>query len=65
MKAAKRLLGVHRPLGVVQFLKRHATVKAERAGVDPALEAELKAHFAPDVEKLSALLGRDLSHWVK
>ncbi|QSQ26757.1 sulfotransferase [Pyxidicoccus parkwayensis] len=29
----------------------------------PALRQQLAAHFAPDVERLGALLGRDLSHW--
>ena len=63
--AAKRILGIHKPLGVVQFLKRHATRRAERAAVTPELEAELKAWFAPDVERLSGLLDRDLRGWTR
>lgn len=34
-----------------------------RPKLDPALRAELTAEFAPEVARLSELLGRDLSHW--
>ncbi len=34
-----------------------------RPQLDPALRAELRREFAPEVEKLSRLLGRDLTHW--
>ncbi len=35
----------------------------KRPELDPALRAELRREFAPEVERLSQLLGRDLSHW--
>lgn len=34
-----------------------------RPSLDLALEARLKREFAPEVEQLSKLLGRDLTHW--
>lgn len=34
-----------------------------RPPMDPNLKSELKQAFAPQVEQLSRLLGRDLSHW--
>jgi len=36
---------------------------AGRPVLEPELERELRAEFAPQVEELSALLGRDLTHW--
>ncbi len=33
--------------------------------MNPRLRAELQAYYAPDVDRLGRLLGRDLSHWVK
>jgi hypothetical protein len=34
-----------------------------RAPMDPELRRRLQAEFAPEVERLSALVGRDLHHW--
>jgi hypothetical protein len=34
-----------------------------RQVMDPALRAELKREFAPEVSALGELIGRDLSHW--
>lgn len=34
-----------------------------RASMDPALRRRLQAEFRPEVERLSELLGRDLTHW--
>jgi hypothetical protein len=36
---------------------------APRAPIDPALRARLRAEFAPEVRRLGALIGRDLSAW--
>jgi hypothetical protein len=38
---------------------------APRAAMDPALRRQLQAEFLPDVQCLSDLLGRDLTHWCK
>lgn len=43
--------------------KKWNTRKVARPALDPALRATLRESFAPDVERLGALLGRDLSHW--
>ena len=37
--------------------------KQSRAPINPDLQGRLRAEFAPDVERLGKLLGRDLSHW--
>jgi hypothetical protein len=39
------------------------TEHAPRRPLSPGLSKQLKAEFAPDVERLSELIGRDLSHW--
>ena len=44
-------------------IKKWNTRKATRAVPDPALRETLRAAFGADVERLGALLGRDLSHW--
>ena len=31
--------------------------------MDPELRLRLQAEFAPEVERLSELLGRDVTHW--
>ena len=51
---------VHRLRGAVVGLNSR-TVR--RHGMDPELQARLKAEFAPEVERLGTLIGRDLSHW--
>ena len=40
------------------------TSEEKRPPMDPALRSRLRREFEPEVEKLSELLGRDLSHWV-
>jgi len=35
----------------------------KRAPMDPELRARLKREFAPEVDRLGELLGRDLTHW--
>ena len=44
-------------------IRRLNTAPSRAKPLDPELRAELKAQFAPEIEKLSLLLGRDLSHW--
>jgi hypothetical protein len=39
------------------------SVRAARPPMDPALRAALRREFAPEVDRLSALIGRDLSAW--
>lgn len=51
---------VHRLRGAVVGLNSRV---AQRSDMDPDLRRRLQAEFAPDVERLGALIGRDLSHW--
>lgn len=44
-------------------LQRYNTRPAARPPLDRELRAQLKREFAPVVERLSALLGRDLTYW--
>jgi hypothetical protein len=37
----------------------------KRPPLEPELRKELRRAFAPEVERLGRLLGRDLSHWSK
>ncbi len=45
------------------LLKRANTNFKPREPIPPALRTSLAAELRPEVEKLSTLLGRDLSHW--
>jgi len=41
------------------------STRAPRAQLDTQFAEQLRAHFAPDVEKLSHLIERDLSDWLR
>lgn len=52
-------------LWVEQFVRRRSTGDAsDRPSLDPALEQELRARYAPHVRRLEALIDRDLSAWL-
>jgi len=52
-------------LWVEQFVRRRSTGDAsDRPSLDPALERELRARYAPHVRRLEALIDRDLSAWL-
>jgi hypothetical protein len=40
-------------------------VEAPRPPLDPAIRRQLQREFLPEIEALSELLGRDLTHWCK
>lgn len=44
-------------------VRRANTRVAPRPPIDAQLQSRLAAEFAPDIHRLSALLGRDLTHW--
>ena len=50
-------------LGLRSKIRQLNTRYESRPSMDPELQWRLQAEFAPEVERLSALLGRDLSHW--
>ena len=47
-----------------QFLRRINTQKASRPSLDKELCKSLQKEFAPEIERLSALLGYDLTYWI-
>lgn len=49
----------------VEAIKRKLNTKSKRKGISDELKAELKDYFTDDVTKLSDMLGRDLTHWLK
>lgn len=51
--------------GIKQAMKRFNTRYTPRLPIDPDLKKTLRREFAPEVEKLGILIGRDLSHWSK
>jgi hypothetical protein len=66
--AARRLLprGLRRRLGasLARRLKGLYSRVEERPPLSPELRSELCREMAPDVERLGALIGRDLSFWL-
>ena len=49
--------------GIKAQLNRVNTKQAPRSPLDPELKKALQQEFAPEIERLSQLLGRDLTHW--
>lgn len=47
----------------IEAIKARLRVKSKREEMSPEFEAELYQEFLPSVERLEALLGRDLSDW--
>ncbi|WP_397543189.1 sulfotransferase [Roseovarius salis] len=60
--AVKKAFGIER-FGVGEFVMRHNTVAEKRKPLPDGFVSELKGFFRSDVDRLSDLLGRDLSHW--
>jgi hypothetical protein len=40
-------------------------IPAKRQPLDPSVRDEIIGHYRPEVERLSVLIGRDLSHWLR
>lgn len=63
----KKRLGIKR-WGVLDAVRRvnfRPAPLTELTELPPALAAEMRAHFTPDVRLLAALTGRDLKHWMQ
>ncbi len=58
-----KLLGPSARHGFKSWVRRLNTRYETRPPMDPDLQRQLQAEFAPEVERLSALLGRDLTQW--
>ena len=61
--ANSRMIG--RMKRVRRRLKNLNTFRRERPKLRDEMRETLRDHFAEDVRKLSALLERDLSHWLR
>lgn len=61
---AKRLLRIRTGTGVTALTRRVLGHPPAKSPLSPELRNELCAYFRDDVNKLSALLGRDFSHWL-
>lgn len=61
--ALKRKLGINVGLGIINRMRRWNTVKAKRDKLRPEFRAELVATFAPEIDLLETITGRDLDHW--
>lgn len=62
--AAKRRLGIYRGLGLLNLIDSSNTRQRPRSPVSADLRQELADYFRPEVTRLSALLARDLAHWL-
>lgn len=62
---ARNALGLRGDWGVAGWMRRLNSGPPEAAPLAPALRAELRDWFADDIERLAALLGRDLAHWLE
>ncbi len=60
---ARALLGASRRRWVARRLRLLNTRAEPRPPLDEGLRRRLQAEFAPEVERLGVLLGRDLTHW--
>ena len=66
VSAVGRLVGgPETRLRLRRMLKRLNTVYEARAPLDPAFLVRLRNDFRPEIERLSALLDRDLTHWCR
>ncbi len=64
---ASPLKRLPKPFGTLVYksLDKLNSAPQARAPLDPAVRARVQRAFAPEVERLSTLLGRDLSHWLE
>jgi hypothetical protein len=62
---AKRALGIHEGLGMLRAFRRLNSVSYQHPPLDSRVKNELADYFRDDVQLLSTLLERDLSHWVE
>lgn len=60
----KRSLGIRHGLGVLNAINRCNVRYRARAPMSIEMDYILKKYFREDVQKLSRLINRDLSHWI-
>lgn len=59
----QKLIAALRATGSEQFVKNALVRRGQREEISEKFEKELVQAFAPEVEKIEQLTGRDLSHW--
>jgi hypothetical protein len=62
VNAAKNILGIRR-LNLLPRLLAWTQTRGRRKPLSPEVRNILRAEFAEDIDLLSTLLKRDLSHW--
>ena len=62
---SKAFLSRSRRENISRGLRQFNTLLRPRQRMDPELRRRLQAKFIPEVEQLSKLLERDLTHWCK
>lgn len=61
---ARDALGLAGDWGIADAVRRLNARPDAKAPLTPACRDELRAYYADDIERLAALLDRDLSHWL-
>ncbi|ADE14476.1 sulfotransferase [Nitrosococcus halophilus Nc 4] len=59
----KAWIGFRKPTGIGKMIQSLNNQKPKDNTISPEMQAILQEFFCGDIEKLSQLLGRDLSHW--
>ena len=62
-RVGRRIMSQATRRSLYQTLRRWNTDRSPRPRLDPQFRRQLQAEFRDDVERLSNLLGRDLTHW--
>ncbi len=65
LPALRKLIPIKGRIGLYKKLLRANTQFQQRPPMDPGLRQRLQAQFVPEVEQLSELLERDLTHWCR
>ncbi len=60
----KKHLGIHQKFGIQRWFNRRNEVPKRNRKIATDFQAELIDYFKDDVNKLSNLINRDLSHWL-
>jgi hypothetical protein len=63
LSRVKQAFGLRRGLGILNHLNHWNRVLSVPTAVDPEFREELIAWFGKEVDKVSEVLDRDLSHW--
>ncbi len=61
----RNAIGLRGDWGVANAMRRLNTRRSGRIGLRPGLRDELREYFRDDIERLAALLNRDLSDWLE